>query len=91
MNEDKKTSTADNSGDGSEPKTINIIERAELAGKRLEEQNKRYEENIKRLDELQARQMLGGTTTGPAQAAEKKEISDAEYAKWALKGKVPGK
>ena len=45
---------------GSKPETINLIDRADETRKRLEDINSKVEENIARLENLMARQALGG-------------------------------
>lgn len=47
---------------GSEPKTTPIIESANEAAKRLDEQNSRLERNLARLEQLNSNRILGGSS-----------------------------
>jgi len=79
--EDKKEepkATAENNDVGSEPKSTQLIDDANLAAKRLEEANKAKKELLDREEKLQANAALGGTAGG-RQEVVKKEESPKEY------------
>ena len=79
--------TGSNNQEGNISKALDPIDRAYEAAKRLEEQNKRYEENIRRMQDLTAKQILGGQTSA-GKPEEKKEDDPRDYARKALKNEL---
>lgn len=73
------------------PKQPNMVESATAAANRLKEENDRMAAHIARLEELKAFETLGGKSQGAAQVEPPKEVSNAEYAKQVLAGKIPQK
>lgn len=67
-----------NSGEGDKPKTVGLVEGANVAAERLETANKKQEELLDRQEELMAKQALGGRTEA-GQQQEEKEETPKEY------------
>lgn len=89
--EEKKSNSEEapkeNSGDGDESETTDYVGRAESAAQRLEKANKEALEILKKQESIAARLALGGKS-GQAPKEEKPKVSDADYAKSALGGKL---
>lgn len=80
-----------NTNAGDKPQTLDKVERAELAVKRMEEAEKRIDEKIAKLTELQADSLLGGTAGGHVEPTPVKEPTAKEYADAVLSGKIKAK
>lgn len=65
------------SGTGSDPQTVSLIDRADSVAKRMEEANKRAEELIKRQEMVLSRSILGGKTEAGTVTKTQEQI-DAE-------------
>jgi len=76
---------ADNTSKGNEPQTDNILDRADLIAKRLEEANKKAEELVKRHEAVAARMLLAGRTEAGSVGKSPKELEEEEVAKEAQK------
>lgn len=71
-----------------EIKVPDIVQQANAAAATLKEMNERMEKNLKELKELKAYDALGGKSDGAKQLEVPKEVSDKDYAKMALAGKI---
>lgn len=83
-----KETTASESKEGSDNKTLNAIEQADATVKRLEEANAKKEELLQREEELLARKRLAGISEGAAQEEKPKEETAAEYKQRVMSGKI---
>jgi len=81
-----KTEPVESGDNGNTPETLDKVERAELAVKRIEDGEKRLDEKIKQLQDLQAERLLGGTA-GARVEPETKEETPKEYAEKIMSGK----
>ena len=73
-----------------EEKVLSVLEQIKQEKEAVEKANEEARENINKLTELKAIDMLSGKTDQP-QPVKKEEISNEDYAKMALEGKVPEK
>jgi len=71
-----------------EIKQPSMIESAAAAANSLKAENERMEANIKKLEELKAFETLGGKSAGAPQETQPKEITDKDYARMVLEGKI---
>ena len=62
-----------------EPAPITLVDRAEAAATKLEEQNKIMEGHIAKMAELQTRQLLGGKSEAGLAPQQPKEETPQEY------------
>lgn len=69
---------------GSEPEIPEVVKQANAAAERLEQANKQMAETLKQLQDLKARDILGGRSDGKVETRE--EDSPADYAQRVLKG-----
>lgn len=69
---------ADNQGAGDQPKTLDKVERAEQIVERLEAVEKRIDEKTAKLEDLEAKRILGGKSVG-AQTPVAKEETPHDY------------
>ena len=65
-----------------------MVQEAHKAAEELKAQNKIMTENIKKQEELNALQMLGGSSQGAPQEAVKKEQTPQEYYQAIKRGEV---
>jgi len=70
--ESEQPTSNDDAGNKSE--TINLIDRADSVAKRMEEANKKAEDNLRRLEDLTARQLLGGRAQAGTTMKSKEEV-----------------
>lgn len=73
---------------GNTEKTLDKVERAELAVKRIEEGEKRLDEKLKQLQDLEANRLLGSTAGGHVEVKPVKEETAKEYANRVMNNKV---
>lgn len=69
------------------PQPDDMVSKAEAAARRLEEANKKQEELLAKNEALMTRSILGGRSEVTKQEP-KKEITAAEYAQAALRGRI---
>lgn len=62
---------------------------AKEAADSLKAENERMEANIAKLEGLRAEQVLSGTTNAGQPPEEKKEMSNSDYMKSVMAGKIP--
>ena len=65
-----------------------MIEQARTTIAELDKQNERLEKNIKELSKIEAHRIMSGTAEAGNSPLKSQDISDAEYAKLALKGEI---
>jgi mevalonate kinase len=70
---------------------FDLIKNAHTAAERLEKANLQTLELIKKQEELQSMRILGGKSEGAPKEEKPKEISNREYAKAVLQGRIPPK
>lgn len=68
--------------------TPSMVQSAYEVAEKLKAENARMEANIKQLQELKAFETLGGQSEGRPQEVKQTQISDEEYARLALEGKI---
>lgn len=88
--ENKSENTENNQDRGSEQESSDPVKQANAAAERMEKANQKTQENIKKLQEMEARNILGGKSERQ-QVEQKKELDPVEYSKRALKGEIPPK
>jgi hypothetical protein len=82
MDEEKGvTNESVSNDDGNQPKEVSPIEQANIAVKRMEEENARLERNIAELSNLRAAELIGGRTNAGKQDETQKEETPREYMK----------
>jgi len=81
---------AENIGEGSKYETTPLIERAREERERLEAANRKKEELLNREEEIMAHRQLGGMSEAGTEKPKEEEISNEEYAKRAMEGKLNG-
>ena len=86
--EEKKPTTPEDAGKGSEPKAATLVDEANSAAERLEKANERKAELLRQEEELAAKKALGGRSEAGAQAVKPKKLSDTEYAEALERGEV---
>ena len=91
MEEEKKTMVENNEKTPEVKKPVSNIDKAKEAAELLKEQNDRMERLVARQEALAVDKMLGGEAEAGQPEVEKKEISDAEYAKKVMAGEIDGK
>lgn len=89
IKETEETQTAEDTGNRDKPQEITLVDKANAAAERLEKANERTAELIHQQEMLAAQKALGGNTEGAVEEEKPKEMSDEEYAKLALAGKLP--
>lgn len=68
---------------------MDLLEESKQTAESLKKLNEEVKENLKRLEELKAREILGGKSDAGTKQEVKKEISPKEYAEKVLKGEIP--
>jgi len=76
-----------NTGEGNEPSAESLIEQANSANERLRKTIEELRAENNRKEQIEAKRIMGGMTSGSVQPP-KKEESPAEYSKRILSGKV---
>ena len=79
--EEKKEEPADDTDKGSEPKAVSTLDRVHADVKRMEEIEKNFGEKLERMEEILAKNMIGGITEGgsiPKLSQEDKTKLEAE-------------
>lgn len=87
----KSEETTTQQDEGNQPQATNIVERASIERQKLEKTLSEIQVERKRLEELYANLQLGGRTEGGIAPKKEEEISNKDYAKNALAGKIPKK
>jgi hypothetical protein len=85
MDEQKQNTAAENINNGIQPQSLDKVERAEQAVKRMEEYEKRIDEKIAKLQELQADRLLSGTAGGRIESPTQK--TPKQYADEVMSGR----
>lgn len=83
--EDEPKAEGTTTGDKSEGS--NLVNTADATAERLEKAMQETKELLKRQEDLYARSRLGGESVGVGEE-KKEELSDEEYSKRALQGKI---
>lgn len=81
---------AEDTGERDKSEGTGLVDGANAAAQRLEKANEEKRKLLDREEKLLARRALSGTAEGAQQPPKKEEISDVEYAKNALSGKIDG-
>ncbi len=86
MADEKKEVEEEDKEAQEENDTLSALDRADQIAERQKRENDRREELLTREEALEARRKIGGVTEA-GKPAEKKEQSDADYAKDVMEGK----
>jgi len=89
--EKKEEPTPTNNGEGDKSESTSLIDRASAERERMEKVLEELKVENTRKEELMAREALGGKSEGKKEEEPTPEITPAEYAANALKGKYNDK